>query len=256
MRAIWVMLLLCAGAWGQAPQFEVISIKPAIAGRGIDIEAAPGGRLVCTNMTVKGLIHFAYDVDNYRILNSPHWTDEDRWDIEAKPPAGSALSQFMPPPRTLPNAEMRLAMRAMLADRFGLKVHTESHPESVYALVVDKAGAKLTPAKDTTKRPHVGIMRNGSMYETAKSHAMFGQNATMAQLAQMLAQMMHRPVTDRTGLDGHYDFSVEYADDDAELSNAAPILRALPAQVGLRLESEPGSVDVLVIERVEKATGN
>jgi uncharacterized protein (TIGR03435 family) len=68
--------------------------------------------------------------------------------------------------------------------------------------------------------------------------------------------MMKKPVTDRTGLDAHYDFKVEYADDDAELSNAAPILRALPAQLGLRLDPEPGSVDMLVIERVEKPSGN
>ena len=255
MRAVWIALV-CICAWGQGARFEVVSVKPAIPNRGIDIVAAPGGRLVCTNMTAKDLIHFAYDMDNYRILGVPNWANEERWDIEAKPPEGSELSRWMPAPRTPLNADMRAAVRAMLADRFGLKTRAESRPESVYALVVDKGGAKLKPAADATKRPHVGIMRNGSMYEAAKSHAVFGQNATTAQLAQLLSQMMKRPVTDRTGLGGNYDFEVEYADDDAELSNAAPILRALPAQAGLRLESEAGSVEVLVIERVEKPSAN
>lgn len=243
-------------AFGQ-PALEVASVKPSTdRDTIIGLFTYPGGRVVATQFTLKLLIHDAYNLDPYRILGGPHWAGEDRFDIEAKPPASSPSSHWVPESsKTPPNPEMRQMLQTLLADRFQLKVHMETRKESVYALVVAKGGPRLKPP-DTAEEAHVGLFRYGSVYQEATSYAVRGRNATMAQLAAFLTGHFGRPVLDQTGLTGNFDFQVEFAESETQAEAAAPLFRALQDQIGLKLETQPGSVEVLVIDRAEKPSAN
>jgi uncharacterized protein (TIGR03435 family) len=131
----------------------------------------------------------------------------------------------------------------------------ETRNQSVYALTVAKGGPKLKPP-DASKPADVGLYRNGSPLEEAISHAIRGRNATLAQLAAFLTRHFGRPVLDETGLKGNFDFEVEFAEGEAQAKAAEPLLRALQDQLGLKLETQPGSVEVLVIDRAEKPSAN
>jgi uncharacterized protein (TIGR03435 family) len=256
LRVASLALLVSCAAFGQ-PAFEVASVKPTAHPYGsIDLAPYPGGRLSATCYTLRQLIHDAYDLEMYRILGGPHWLDEDRFDVEAKPPASSELSKWMPESRRTPlKPEMRLMLQTLLADRFQLKVHMENNQEAVYALTVAKGGPKLKPP-DETKQPFVSFGRTGAPGQEAVSNLLIGQNATMAQLVERLATILKRPVSDRTSLPGHFDFKIEYAGVDEQLGVAPPLPSALQEQTGLKLETQPGSVEVLVIDRAEKPSGN
>ena len=254
-RSLTLFSLALYVAMGQT--FEVASIKPAPpTGGAIGLFTYPGGRIVASNYTLSMLIHEAYGLEMFQILGVPHWAESDRYNIEAKPPASSASSKWVPPNfKTPPNPEMQQMLQTLLADRFQLKVHKETKKDSVYALLVAKGGPKLK-APTTTKQPFVSFGRTGSIERAPVSSLLTGQNATMALFAARLTVIMRHPVLDRTGLPGNFDFEVEYAGDETE-SNAAPFLsEGLRQQLGLKLEKEAGTSDVLVVDHAEKPSLN
>jgi uncharacterized protein (TIGR03435 family) len=259
MRSFRIAALACLAAFTALaqPAFEVASVKPSTDNDHIiGLFTYPGGRVVATRYTLKMLIHDAYNLQDQRIQGGPRWVGEDLYNLEAKPPKSSESSHWAPASfKTPPNPEMRQMLQTLLADRFQLKMHAETKKEPVYALVVAKGGPKLKPP-DTAKEPFVSLYRNGSPYEEAVSHAVRGQNATMAQLAAHLGPHFGRPVLDQTGLKGNFDFEVEYAEGESQAQAAEPLLRALQDQLGLKLETQPGSVEVLVIDRAEKPSAN
>lgn len=234
-------------AFGQ-PAFEVASVKPSTErDRIIGLFTYPGGRITVTNYTLKMLIHEAYNIEDFRILGGPRWAGEDRYNIEAKPPASSESSKWAPASiKTPPSPEMRQMLQTLLAERFQLKVHTETRKEPVYALVVAKGGPKLKEPASTTVQPFVSFL----------PHGLSGKNATMDQLVERLARILGRPVQNRTGIQGNFDFLIDYPPDDASTDESVLLLSAIQEQLGLKLETEPGSVDVIVIDRAEKPSGN
>jgi uncharacterized protein (TIGR03435 family) len=238
------------------PAFEVASVKPSSErDQVIGLCTYPGGRITVTNYTLKMLIHDAYNLEDHQIPGGPHWAGEDRYNIEAKPPATSDASHWVPESfKTPPNPEQRQMLQTLLAGRFQLQAHTETKQESVYALVVSKGGAKLKPP-DAAKQPFIHFGRTGSVYRESVSELLIGQNATMAMLAARLADLVSRPVLEQTGLPGSFDFRVEYGG-DTQSEAAPPLSRALQDQLGLKLETQPGSVNVLVIDRAEKPSAN
>ncbi len=243
------------------PAFEVASVRPcSVQDQGklpIGLFTYPGGRISATNYTLKQLIHDAYDLEMYRILSGPSWSDSDRFNVEAKPPETSAASKWVPANfKSAPNPEMRQMLQTLLADRFQLKVHRESKPESVYVLVTAKGGPKLSEPKDSTRQPFVSFGRTGPVTADAISSTLRGQNATIDQLTERLAQVLRRPVENQTGIKGNFDFLIEYAAVDAQSEAAPALVRAIQDQVGLKLETRPGSVEVLVIDHAEKPTAN
>jgi uncharacterized protein (TIGR03435 family) len=140
------------------------------------------------------LIHEAWGIEDFRILGGSNWTDTDRYNLEAKPPASSPSSTWVPANlKTPPNPEMRQMLQTLLADRFRLKTHPESRKEPVYALVVAKGGPKLTPPASTTVQPFVSFLPNG----------LSGKNATVDQLVERLASNLRRPVLNHTGFRGN-----------------------------------------------------
>jgi uncharacterized protein (TIGR03435 family) len=252
LAGVSLVVLACCTAFGQEPvtslSFEVSSVKPSSEqDRVIGMFTYPGGRIVATNYTLKMLIHEAYDIEDYKVHGGPHWTETDRYNLEAKPAESSVLGKWIPAnSKTPPTPEMRQMLQALLAERFQLKLHREPRKESVYSLVVAKGGLKLTESKDTTQQPFVGFLPAG----------LRGQNATMDLLVERLARIVGRPVLNRTGVRGNFDFLIEYPPDDAGTDTEARLISALQEQVGLKFETQPGSVEVIVIDQAEKASAN
>jgi uncharacterized protein (TIGR03435 family) len=230
------------------PSFEVASVKPGDPDNHEDfLVYRPGGRLTTANATLRRLIGAAYDLRNHQISGGPNWLNSATFDIEAK--AGSDV----------PIPQMRLRLQSLLAERFKLAVHHETREEQVYRLLVDKGGSKL---KEATVIPKGQGIRGG------KGQIM-GIAADMKILGYMLSQKLGRSVIDETGLTGVYDFTLTWPPPlgvrgGTEGPEALPqpdtaepsIFTALQEDLGLKLQSAKGPVDILVIDHVEKPDAN
>jgi uncharacterized protein (TIGR03435 family) len=234
----------CA-AFGQAPAFDVASVKASkmtnFEGKGRDnIESSPGS-LTMRNVTLGACIQWAYDVKEYQVLG-PAWLGNDRYDIVAK----------MPNPA--PDAQMRLMIQTLLADRFKLTLHREKKELQVYALIQGKNPPKLRPSDDNAAG---GAKIAGTRVTFSKM--------SMAQLADLLSKQMDRPVLDMTELPGRYDFTVdtssaEAGGDGKEMSpmvNAKimlgrSLLPVVQEQLGLKVEGRKQPADVLIVDHAER----
>jgi uncharacterized protein (TIGR03435 family) len=257
---IAVILPLAVGAFHISPvcaqqlagplEFDVASVKPSNPNSANgSVVSAPGGRLHVVNATVKDLIETAYDVRSFQIEGGPRWADASKYDVDATPgtpPQGATV-----PPTGWTN--VRFEVQALLKDRFQLQLHRETRTAPIYSLVIAKGGIKLS----VTHSPQKGI--------NAGQGTMFGEAASMTQLAYKLSRLLQRPVVNNTGLDGNYDFKLELTPDlgpvapygqPADNSGGPSIFSALQEQLGLRLEATKGPVDVLVIDHVDKPSEN
>jgi uncharacterized protein (TIGR03435 family) len=245
-----------------APVFEVASVKPSKPdARGSSFNFTPGGGLTVQNGTLKGVIEAAYDVRDFQILGGPGWVASDRYDIFAKSLSGD------PPPQPANRQEdlrkTRQRLQALLAERFQLKVHRETKELPVFALVVGKNGSKLTESAEAPANSGAGI-RSGCGQMT-------GTRTPMSILAVVLSRQLSRPVLERTGLSGKYDFQLGWTPDEgpcpappdgatpaaADSSPELPsLLGALQEQLGLKLEPTKGPVEIIVIDHAEKAAEN
>ncbi len=247
-------------------EFEVATIKPSdpnAKGRMINIQ--PGGVLKATNMTLKRLIAMSHHVLESQIIGGPGWIGTEPFDILAKPGQSSAAID----PRGMNDAQrleferqFQERLRSLLADRFQLKTKPETREMPVYILVVAKGGPKLTPAKgDEAGNQGIG-MRRGILTATS---------ADLEMMANVLANQVDKPVIDKTGIKGRFDFKLEWTPEPPSSANAsgakpeAPnptelsgpsIFTALQEQLGLKLESQKASMPVLVIEHAEKPSAN
>jgi len=238
-----------------AQPFGVASIKPNRSGaRNSGFKRFTGGELDATNLTLKMLIAFAYDIPQERILQGPAWLDSERYDILAKPDESSDR----PVDRSM--GVLRLRTQALLADRFKLTLHKETRQLPIYKLLVDKGGPKqLQPPKGD--KPD--LFTNGRHVTCqATSMEFFAKNFLTGQVGG--------PVIDQTGIEGNFDFSMDWAPDDnspkrpgdAGEERSAPdpsgpsLFSALREQLGLKLEGSKGPVEVLIIDRAVKASGN
>jgi uncharacterized protein (TIGR03435 family) len=254
MRVTLAAFLVASGALCQMlpPAFEVASIRPSDGHLGIDMKTYPS-RLSATAVSVHQLIEAAYSLERWQVTSGPAWLETDRFDIEAKTSEGlSAESDRVstlgrPAPR-----RMMLMLQTLLAERFNLKVHRETRQDNVFTLVVAKGGPKLQAPKDTT-RSYVGSGRRG--FPQAIAYTMEGVNASMEQLVHALEGQMRRPVTDRTGLPGKYDFRFEYGD-DSTTGDSPAFLTAFQDATGLKLNTAKGPVEFLVVDHADKPSAN
>lgn len=279
-------LVLCAGAalFAQssvrAQGFDVASIKSADPSeRRVSIQFLPGGTFRASGITLKFLIQEAYDVREFQISGAPGWAGSDRYDITAKVDDSSGNRALPDDPTKLTadqrktfQEQQRQRIQALLVDRFQLKAHRDTKEMAIYALVAAKSGPKLKEAK-ADDRPTEGFKdagaRRGPGMRMGRGQIM-GQMVPMQFLAQVLSQQLGRTVVDKTGLTGNYDFTLEWTPDQAqgggfpgEPKDGTPpaepgpsIFTAIQEQLGLRLESQKGPVDILVIDRVEKPSEN
>lgn len=234
-----------AGLWialsGQPSQeFEVAAIHPdmigASAGTGFNFD---GGTLRVTNATLQFLIGKAYHIQSDQIIGGPGWLDSDRYDIDAKPPAAQNITPD----------QLGMMLQSLLADRFQLKIHRETREKTVYALVTGKNGPRL---KDHDGGPASSL---NSHTESGKT-ALTGTNASMDQLTGFLGNKLGRVVLDKTGLHGSYDFTFEWDSEQAADSTTPTMFTGLQEQLGLRLETQKGAVEVLVVDKAERASEN
>lgn len=249
----WIALAQSA----DRPSFEVAAVKPGDPKDSrFGIIMRPGGRFITTNANLHQLIGFAYDLRSNQITGGPAWVDSALYSIEANGERNVPL-----PPGPAGAARIRLMLQSLLADRFHLAVHRETREESIYQLVVARGGPKLKEA-DETQNPSERVGR-GTITGTA---------AEISQLIRPLSQQLGRNIIDKTGLDGRYDFTLQWTLEPGQLSGpgdpppppvqppADPdgpnIFTALQEQLGLKLEAAKGTVNFLVIDRAERPSEN
>jgi bla regulator protein blaR1 len=262
--------------------FEVASIKPSDPdSRGVSFRVGPGG-LNMNGITVKTLIQEAYDVRESQISGGPGWISSARYDIIAKIDRGAdAAEPQNPDAEQKAREQQRERLRALLADRFQLKIKIEKKELPTYALTVAKGGPKMKETKpeepvpapkseNSQERPRGNLMRVGR-------GQIIGQSITMDLLAKMLSQQLGRNVVDKTGLRGTYDYTLEWTPDPAQglgpgfsgpgepprpdnpapaESNGVSVFVAIQEQLGLKLEPQKELVDIIVIESVERPSEN
>jgi uncharacterized protein (TIGR03435 family) len=231
-----------------AGSFEVASVKPSRPNiRGMNLMHA-SGKLTAKNVPLEWIIAQAFEVYPYRLLNAPGWIHSTRYDIEGKAANPQATK-----------AELNGMLQSLLAERFHLATHREKRDLPVYALVIGKSGPMLKPP-EKPDGPHGVDYRNGGTI-------LLGRNATMEELADALSFRMGRTVTDRTGLKDRFDFRLEFTPDEFVAAfgeeksvtpdlNGTNIFTAIQEQLGLKLESGKGPVEMIVIDRVERPTEN
>jgi bla regulator protein BlaR1 len=273
-----------AAAGATPPAFEVVSIKPDRTGSGrVMININPSGRFNAENVTLKFLLQEAYGVKDSQISGAPAWLDSEHYDIEAKPEDAMVEAQRKMGEEER-HAQLLLMLQSMLADRFKLTVHHETKDLPLYVLVVAKSGSKLHESAVTQEdmdppdppkpngpqaRHSIRMMGRGDLSISGEGLDMF---------AQVLSRQIGRLVVNKTGLKGNYDFTLKWTPDegqgkmfagpkdpgDGRAGEAAPpadasgpsIFTALQEQLGLKLESQRGPVETIVIDHVEKPSGN
>jgi uncharacterized protein (TIGR03435 family) len=244
------MLIVCLGAlaYGQEPaapqaSFEVASIKahpgPITFSKGPLVN---GASLTGTAITLLNLIADAYGLRYDQISGGPNWLGSDHFDIVAKSAAEGPLAR---------NQAMQM-LQGLLADRFQLKVHRETKETPVYALAVGKNGAKL---KESAPDETGGTSVRGNGIEMH----MEASKGTMDKLAYQLSLTAGRPVLDRTGLSGHYTYTLDWlpANGTAPPDSDIPsIFAAVQEQLGLRLEATKAPIEMLIVDRAAKPSEN
>ena len=252
-----------------AYEYDVVSIKPYKPGSsegnyagGYDI--LPDG-FSARNLFLKSLILTAYGVSSDQLLGVPDWLRTEGYDVEARmdEAVAGALQKLSPDDRAHARQQM---LQALLADQLKLRVHRESKNLPSYALVIAKDGPKFQEAKpdETTSISSTRHGETRSITVTAYS---------ISSLVFMLPNTLSYPVVDKTGLSGRYDFKLEWSpaasrlrspsvgmseDSTAPLpdSSGTSILTAVQDQLGLKLVSGKNPVEVIVIDHVQRPSGN
>ena len=240
-------------------EFDVATIKPnAEKDNRFMMPGGPqGGTYRATGVTLKMLIMYAYRVPAaFQVSGGPSWIGTERWDIQAKVDG-----------ETTPRDRFVQMLRALLEDRFQLKVRRETKEMPVYKLVVAKSGSKLALHSGDQPKPEDRLrMGFGSMRF---------QDSGLGALAYQLSLQLGRKVIDKTGLTGEYDFTLEWAPEpcqgglesiglppDPNLKfppadpNSPSLFTAVQEQLGLKLESQKGPVEMMVIDHVERPSEN
>jgi uncharacterized protein (TIGR03435 family) len=273
--------VLAIAAFGQ--EFEVASIRPSgplVPGSDVKLGVhIDGAQVRCNQMSLSDLIGMAYKVKHYQI-NGPDWIAGERFNVSAKLPDGASRDQV---------PEM---MKTLLASRFQMKLHHDSKPYPVYALIVAKGGLKMkevppetsdSPEAEKNKPFEVGVsggprgvslsLGRGSFFDFSNNRLQV-KKISMIGLSDLLARFMDRPVVDMTGLTGLYDFGFDLAPEDyrsmmirsaiaAGVQLPPEALRLLDGasdaslhagldSVGLKLDARKAPIDVLVVDQVQK----
>jgi uncharacterized protein (TIGR03435 family) len=272
-------------AQGPRPSFEVASVKPNNAGDNrVMIASQPGGGLTITNMPLRGLITFAYDLQDFQLVDAPGWIADERFDILAKASVDAPAVTSTPAAQ---NAQTRLMLQSLLQDRFKLTAHQDKRPLPIYNLVLARAdgkpGPQLRPStgdcggdrsaapggrrgNGPSQGPPAGIERPACGMFVSPGRIMAG-GTPVSRLVAPLSMFTRRVVVNLTGLAGNFDIDLVWTPDQMPSGppppgapapaidpNGPSIFTAVQEQLGLKLESQTGPVDVLAIDRIERPT--
>ena len=233
------------------PAFEVATIKPSAPdARGVGLRLR-GGELAVENLSLSDLMKFAWQVQAREIVGGPGWMATDKWDIEAKPDMPGMPS----------HDQLNEMIRKLLADRFALRLHEEKREMAAYVLTVGKDGPKLTKSADAS------VLGGFTMGPLGVMHA---GGASMGDFTHVLqGDILDRPVVDKTGLEGRWDFTLQWMPDDTQFAGMKvpgpaaddadtlpPLFTAIQEQLGLKLEPQRADVPVLVIDHVDHPSPN
>jgi len=258
VAALLLSLTRITAGQNQALAFEVASVRASVPGRTItqagDMTASfSPDRFTGKNLRLLDLIDIAYRVQTWQVSGGPNWVDpgnttSDRYDILAKAEH-----------KTNPD-ELRLMLQTLLADRFKLTLHRDTKLGQTYELSIGKNGHKLE--KLTTD----DYERSDGTYSPGR---LVANHMTMSDLSLGLMGFLETPVTDKTGLKGFFKFTLVWTPDafrsrggEARINgeridtNVPSLFTALQEQLGLKLESTKGHVEVLVIDHVERPSEN
>jgi bla regulator protein BlaR1 len=218
-------------------------------------ELGPQGGLRTTNTSVMQLLTFAYGVRDYQFSGAPRWASSDYYDIVLTP--GKAEAPLGPDPtldaRVAAQSRNKQRLQAVLRDRFGLVLRTETHELPIYLLTQAKGGVKLTVHPEGEPGHYLRATGPGHMEAVG---------IPIKTLANNLSNAVGRPVTDGSGLTGQYDFKLDWtpdlgsSPDHSDDTTGPSIFTALADQLGLRLTSTKGPVQVYVIEKIEHPSEN
>jgi uncharacterized protein (TIGR03435 family) len=256
-----IFLLSGLALFAQAPRFDVAAIKPAEHFKPLHL--LPGGR-VTASTDLHLLIENAFSLFEFQIAGGPGWMKSELFEIDAKAESNPSRKELL------------TMLQSLIEDRFHMQFHRETKELPVYTLVVAKGGPKLPAPKNTCAgadptaplvsecgRILIGReLRNGIVTDDLE-----GGPVNMAELARTLSIIMGRPVIDKTGFSGLFDVRMDFTADIATAGLPTPalsapdpgartIFAAIQEQLGLKLESAKGPVEILVIDHVDKPTGN
>jgi uncharacterized protein (TIGR03435 family) len=251
-----------------SPAFEVASVKPTNVSGTALVMLYPGGRLRATNFSLQGLISRAWHLQGDQVEGGPNWIRSEGFDIEAKAEGNPPAEQIW------------LMLRTLLAERFALRVRTETREFPVYELVVARNDGALGPTLRTASGTNC-ISANpsglplapfdinrppcGALYSPVGRWT--GRGVPIASLVSALARVAGRVVIDRTRLNGRFDVDLQWTDVavllqpdsgllEAPSGDGPSLFTALREQLGLKLEARRGPVEVLVVEHAERPTSN
>lgn len=236
------------------PSFEVASVKPNNSGaQGSGVHWQPSGVLIATNVTLKSVIARAFEVREFQV-DGPGWLGSARVDIAARAREGT------------PDQARPAMLRSLLTQRFKLTAHFETREQQpVFALVLRSAG-RLGPQLKKSQLVCAGARATNTGFcglntsVGAAGGRVIGGGLTMDNVAAAIANhAVDQVVVNRTGLEGTFDFELQFTRDTAGTSNQAPpeapsIFTAVQEQLGLRLEAARGPVQFLVIDTVSQPT--
>jgi uncharacterized protein (TIGR03435 family) len=258
-------------------RFEVASIKSTKPNIGAPVytmqRLLPSGGFEAVNVTLGSLIRLAYGLQDFQMVGGPEWLNTERFDVQARAPEGAAQS------------EARRRLKPLLAERFGLKVHSETRDHPIYALVHARADRSLGPQMRRSKidvekareRLAAALRENPGKFPPPPECGLTSGRTlgfcgiTMTQLLEFLPVYAGRMVVDRTGLTGAFDLELRFDSrpipgtgpgglfpslDEPANPNALSIFTALEEQLGLKLDAQSGPVEVLVIDHVDQPKPN
>lgn len=247
-------LIAFAQTTPRSNSFDVVSVKTGDSSfRGMSMHVHPSGFSV-TNVTLKYLIQYAWDVKGFQISGGPGWMGSDRFTVEAKSDERLDVDFDHSHSENYKAFAERLhsRIRSLLADRFGLRLHTEERVMPVYELVVAGTGPKLSLAADGPE----GLTTGPGLLK--------GTRVNTKTIARALSDATERVVVDRTELTGYYDYALHWTPDVAvggephasEQASGPSLFTAVQEQLGLKLKPAKGPVEVLVIDHAEKPSAN
>jgi uncharacterized protein (TIGR03435 family) len=242
-----------------------------------DMRTQPGGRFTATMASLKMLVGYAFEVRDYQIEGGPAWLATDYFDI-----AATANADVAP-------AEIRTMLRALLTERFGLRARLETRQAPVHVLTVARSDGRLGPdlkrtspecerqledRKNGLVKPvpvpsalPTTVLCGGMMMRGTPTggSSMSASGTDIAQLINLISSAVAAPVSDRTGLSGHFDFTLEYTPERQVAGRQPgldpnsdrpppPISMALQQQLGLKLEQQLGPLPVVVIDAADHPT--
>jgi len=278
---VCALLAITAVLHAQAKAFDVASVKRAATlPPGIPpIIAVRSGHLLAPFATLHELVQAAYGVDENQVIDGPDWIDRDHFEINATVPTGSS------------QADIEAMLQSLLGDRFGLVAHRDTRELPSY--LIERAGntgsqiwpsgpdcRPMTPPPGMPGVPPppppppagtgpVMLLNQAPGARSACGNMVFNghisaRNMDIRTLAWSLARLQHRPVIDRSGMTGLYDFDLIYTPDGGPLvfngvrspADGPALATAMREQLGLKLESTRAPIDVVVIDRVSPPTEN